>query len=287
MDELVWKIGDATVTRVEESVVPVPLAGLLSATTPEGIERHRSWLAPAFLDEAGNAPLSLHGLVIEADGRRILVDTCIGSRPTPGYEMLSNRESPFLANLDAAGFPASSIDLVLCTHLHFDHVGWNTQRRDGSWVPTFPNARYLFGRQEWEHWDRVGPLDPAVTIDDAVRPIVEAGRADLVETDHRIGESVRLEATPGHTPGHVAVRIASGGQEALITGDATHHPVQWAEPDWHSPADTDPVGSCATRRRLIGEHTGRGTLVIGTHYPPPCAGELIVEDGGTRFRPVL
>ena len=161
MAELAWKIGDVTVTRVEESTTAIPAAGLLPNCTAEGIERHRSWLAPAFLDEGGNLTLSFHGLVIEADGRHILVDTCVGTRPTPGYEMMSNRDSPFLANLEEAGFPPESIDVVLCTHLHFDHVGWNTRLVDGSWVPTFPNARYVFGRREWEHWDATGPVDPA------------------------------------------------------------------------------------------------------------------------------
>jgi glyoxylase-like metal-dependent hydrolase (beta-lactamase superfamily II) len=286
MSELGWKIGDVRLTRVEESMTAVPPTGLLPNCTAEGIERHRSWLAPAFLDEAGNLPLSFHGVVIEADDRRILVDTCIGTRPTPGYEMMSNRDSLFLPNLEAAGFTPGSIDVVLCTHLHFDHVGWNTRLEDGRWVPTFPNARYVFGRQEWEHWNAVGPLDPAVTIDDAVRPLVDAGHTDLVESDHRICGSVWLEPTPGHTPGHVAVRIASGGQQALITGDATHHPVQWAEPDWHAVVDTDPAQSCATRRRLIQEHADQGTLVIGTHYAPPCAGVIVIQDGGARFRPV-
>jgi glyoxylase-like metal-dependent hydrolase (beta-lactamase superfamily II) len=284
MSELAWKIGDVKVARVEESMTPIPPSGLLPNCTADGIERHRSWLYPAFLDDAGNFPLSIHGLVVDADGLRVLVDTCIGSRPTPGYEMLTNRVSPFLPNLEAAGFTPASIDVVLCTHLHFDHVGWNTKLDDGSWVPTFPNARYVFGRTEWEHWSTVGPLDPAVTIDDAVRPLVEGGHADLVETDHRICDSVWLEPTPGHTPGHVAVRIASGGQEALITGDLTHHPVQWAEPDWHSGADTDPAQSSATRRRLLREHADQGTLVIGTHYAPPCAGQIVTVDGTARFR---
>ncbi len=198
--------------------------------------------------------------------------------------MMSGRHSPFLDNLAAAGFPLESIDVVLCTHLHFDHVGWNTRLVDGRWVPTFPNARYLFGRKEWEHWSTEGPGGYAVTIDDAVRPLIEGGQADLVETDHRVCASVWLEATPGHTPGHVAVRVASGGQEALITGDLTHHPVQWAEPEWCAAPDTDLAQSAATRRRLISEHGDRETLVIGTHYAPPCAGHIVTIGGATQFK---
>ncbi|HEY2301127.1 MAG TPA: MBL fold metallo-hydrolase [Acidimicrobiales bacterium] len=284
MSELSWKIGDVVITRVAESSSPVPPSGLLPGATAEGIQRHRSWLAPYFLDDNDQFILSIHGLVIEADGLRILVDTCIGSRPTPGYEMMSGRHSPFLDNLATAGFPLESIDVVLCTHLHFDHVGWNTRLVDGRWVPTFPNARYLFGRKEWEHWSTEGPGGYAVTIDDAVRPLIEGGQADLVETDHRVCASVWLEATPGHTPGHVAVRVASGGQEALITGDLTHHPVQWAEPEWCAAPDTDLAQSAATRRRLISEHGDRETLVIGTHYAPPCAGHIVTIGGATQFK---
>lgn len=281
--ELHWTIGDVGVTRVEESVAPVPVTGLFPTATVEGLERHRSWLAPHFIDEEGNLRLSIHGLVVEADGLRILVDTCIGSRPTPGYDMIANRPSAFLSNLEAAGFPADSIDVVVCTHLHFDHVGWNTKLEDRRWVPTFPNARYIVGREEWEHWNSADELSAAVTIDDAVRPLVEGGQAQLVEVDHRISDSIRLEHTPGHTPGHVALRISSQGSEALITGDLAHHPVQWAEPDWGAHPDSDMAQSAATRRRLIAEHADGATLIIGTHFAPPTAGYLVHHTDGVRF----
>jgi len=286
MAELHWKIGDVWVTRVVESAAELPPDALLPLATKEAIEGHRHWLAPHFLDADGMMTISVHGLVVEAEGRRILVDTCIGNRPVPGYEALSERESPFLDNLTAAGFPPDSIDMVLCTHLHFDHVGWNTKLVDGRWVPTFVNARYLIGRTEWEYWSTHEPGGYAVTVEDAVRPLVDGGHADLVDSDHRVSDSVWLEATPGHSPGHVAVRIASGGDQALITGDLTHHPVQWAEPDWYANPDTDPAESSATRRRLIAEHQDRGTIVIGTHYPPPTAGRLVGVDGGVRFVPL-
>jgi glyoxylase-like metal-dependent hydrolase (beta-lactamase superfamily II) len=283
--ELSWTIGDVKITRVEESVAPVAPSGLLPKSTPEGMAAHRSWLAPHFLDGDGNLLLSIHSLVVEADDRCMLIDTCIGSRPVPNYDALSNRDSPLMRNLEAAGFPPSGFDTVVCTHLHFDHVGWNTRLEDGTWVPTFPNARYLFGRVEWEHWDGNPTAGYAVTLEDAVRPLVDGGQADLVEVDHKISDSVWLEPTPGHTPGHVAVRISSNGKEALITGDLTHHPVQWAEPDWGAAPDSDPAESEATRRRLIKEHADTPTLIIGTHYAPPTAGRLVHRDGGVRFEP--
>lgn len=283
MGNLQWKIGDVAVTRIVEIEAPLPPDGLLPDATPEALRPHEGWLRPHFLDDAGNFPLSVHALIVESGGRRILVDTCVGERVMPGFEMLTPGESRFLHDLAEAGFPRESIDTVLCTHLHFDHVGWNTMREGERWVPTFPNARYLFARTEWEHWQ--GEESPifASTLAETVRPILDAGLADLVETDHRVTDEVWLESTPGHTPGHVAVRIASRGEQALITGDLTHHPVQWAEPAWGMPADHDSERAAATRRRLLDEHADTPTLVIGTHYAAPTAGRLVRDGAGFRF----
>jgi glyoxylase-like metal-dependent hydrolase (beta-lactamase superfamily II) len=190
-------------------------------------------------------------------------------RPPDTRDGSVDLQTPLLTDLADAGFPREEVDTVICTHLHFDHVGWNTMLVDGEWVPTFPNARYLLGRDEWEHWNREGASGYAATIDDAVRPVIDAGLADLVPSDHRVTNEIRLEATPGHTPGHVAVHVESAGQHALITGDLAHHPVQFAEPDWHADPDTDPTQSAATRRRLLEEHSDTDLLVIGTHFAPP------------------
>jgi glyoxylase-like metal-dependent hydrolase (beta-lactamase superfamily II) len=284
MGNLCWDVGAVRITRVVEREVAMPLTGLLPEATEAALAKHRGWLEPHFLLPGGQATLSIHGLVVESEGRRILVDTCIGGRSVPGFEALSEGGRPFLDELAAAGFPPASIDCVLCTHLHFDHVGWNTRLEDGRWVPSFPNARYLFARPEWEHWRSETRRVFTATLDQAVRPVFDAGLADLVATDHQITGEVRLEATPGHTPGHVCVRVASQGAQALITGDMTHHPVQWAEPDWKMMADTDSAQASATRRRVRGEHADRATLVIGTHYAPPCAGHVVRAGDGYAFR---
>jgi len=281
MANLSWKIGSVTVTRIVESCNPLPPTGLFPQATPEALAAHADWLQPHFMDASGNFLLSIHALVVESQRRRIVVDTCVGEHVMPGFPGLNN--ASFLHDLSAAGFPRSSIDLVLCTHLHFDHVGWNVTKVDGRWVPTFPNARYLFARKEWEHWSRQPELGFARTLDDAVRPIVAAGLADLVETDHRLTDEVWLEPTHGHTPGHVSVRISSQGEEALITGDMTHHPVQWAEPDWKMDADSDSAAAAATRRGVIAKYGDRPVLVIGTHYAPPTAGRIVRVGGKTRF----
>ncbi len=283
MPPLTWSIGSVRITRIEEVTSPLPPEGLLPELRPATLARHESWLKPHFLDAEGNLLLSIHGLVIESQGRRILVDTCVGDRPVPGYEGLVGGDR-FLRGLDEAGFPRESIDVVLCTHLHFDHVGCNTVREGDRLVPTFPRARYLFARREVEHWREDPEKIFVPTFEETVTPILEAGLADLVEADHRITDEVWLEATPGHTPGHVAVRIESQGAEAMITGDLTHHPIQWAEPELGMPADSDAAQAVATRKRLLREHADRPLLVIGTHYAEPCAGRLVKgENGGHRF----
>jgi glyoxylase-like metal-dependent hydrolase (beta-lactamase superfamily II) len=282
-DNLQWKIGEVTITRVVESVTALPPAGLLPDADADTIAAHSSWLRPHFVDDDGNLVLSIHAFGVAAGDRKIIVDTCIGNdRQIPGMEAL-NLQTPFLTDLADAGFPREEVDTVICTHLHFDHVGWNTMLVDGAWVPTFPNARYLLCRDEWGHWETEGGTGYALTLDDAVRPVIDAGLADLVAPDHRVTDEIRLELTPGHTPGHVAVRIASRGRHAMITGDLTHHPVQWAEPHWCAAPDSDRAQSEATRRRLLAEYAGTDVLVIGTHFAPPCAGQLVADGNGYRF----
>jgi glyoxylase-like metal-dependent hydrolase (beta-lactamase superfamily II) len=280
-----WTIGDVTITRIPEVVVAVPLTGILPEATADRLARHRDWLEPHFLRDDGRADLSIHGLLVEAGGLRILVDTCLGRHAVPGYELWGETAGDFLAALAEAGCGRDAVDVVLCTHMHFDHVGWNTIPDGDDFVPTFANARYLFARAEWEHWSRTEDAGTfAPTFEKAVQPIVEAGLADLVEPDHKICDTVRLVPTPGHTPGHVSVEIASQGERAFITGDMTHHPVQWAEPQWAMTADSDPVTAEATRRSIADSVTDTSVLVIGTHYPPPCAGHLVRGARGVWFR---
>jgi glyoxylase-like metal-dependent hydrolase (beta-lactamase superfamily II) len=283
-----WCIGSARITRIEEALTRIPIAGFFPAATPGALAPHLPWLRPHFVDAEDNAILSIHGLVVESRGRTILVDTCIGENwpADSGVDrstLAAGPASPFLANLEAAGFARERIDVVLCTHLHFDHVGWNTMRVAGEIVPTFPNARYLFARAEWEHWCAQEDPGFAATLGATVAPILAAGLADLVEGDHVLTDEVRLEPTPGHTPGHVSVHVASQGRRALITGDMTHHPVQWAEPTWGIAADSDGAEAARTRQRLLAEHTDRDLLVIGTHYAPPTAGRLAGRAGRVRL----
>ncbi|HZU90242.1 MAG TPA: MBL fold metallo-hydrolase [Stellaceae bacterium] len=271
-----WRIGRVTVSKIVELEATGGSRFLLPQATREAI-LPIAWLFPHFADAVGRLKMSIHALVVETPSCRILVDTCLGNdkenRRIPTWNRL---QTSFLADLAAAGYPRETIDTVLCTHLHVDHVGWNTMLKDGRWVPTFPNARYLFGRVEFAHWTGESErADMAPILADSVRPVVEAGLVDLIETDHRVCDEVGLVPTPGHTPGHVSVRIASDGEEALITGDFMHHPCQIARPDWSSTADSDPDQARHTRERMLAELSRRPILVIGTHFAGPTAGRVV------------
>jgi glyoxylase-like metal-dependent hydrolase (beta-lactamase superfamily II) len=172
---------------------------------------------------------------------------------------------------------------VVCTHLHVDHVGWNTRLVDGRWVPTFPRARYLIGRTELEHWKGQPDGEQHEILADSVTPILDAGLAELVEMDHVVSPEIRLVPTPGHTPGHVSVLIESQGETAVITGDMTHHPCQLGHPDWTPPFDSDPEASARMRWRMFGEWADRPILVIGTHFAGPTAGRVVRDGEAFRF----
>ncbi|HUW01713.1 MAG TPA: MBL fold metallo-hydrolase [Acidimicrobiales bacterium] len=277
-----WQVGDVKITRLVE----LELGGIefiLPQASPETL-LPIDWLSPHFISEEGTLLASIHALVVETPSHKVVVDTCIGNdkdRPLPAW---TNLQLPFLQDLAAAGYPAGDIDTVLCTHLHVDHVGWNTMRVDGEWVPTFPNARYLLARAEYEYWDTTEPDAINVGVmDDSVRPVFAAGLVDLVETDHEVCDEIRLIPTHGHTPGHVSVEISSAGRRALITGDAFHHPCQMAHADWASSVDSDQAASTATRREMLAAYADTDVLVIGTHFATPTAGR-IRSDGRTGYR---
>jgi glyoxylase-like metal-dependent hydrolase (beta-lactamase superfamily II) len=244
--------------------------------------RKLPWLIPHFATEEGRLKMPIHSLVVETPTRRIVIDTGLGNdkqgRSIPTW---NNRSTPFLQTMTAAGFAPETIDTVLCTHLHVDHVGWNTKLVDGKWVPTFPNARYVFGRTEYEHWrDHSTEPDKAAVFGDSVQPIVDAGKADLIPSDHRLSDEISMIPTPGHSPGHMSILIQSDGEQGLLTGDVAHHPCQMAHLDWSSTADSDEAQSAATRRELFGRFADTPTLVIGGHFS---AGHIKREGDAFRF----
>lgn len=266
-----WNIGDVSITKVLEMEKHWPFSALLPGA--EEVIDDLDWLRPDFVTDEGRMKLSIHALVIESDGQTIIVDTCCGNnKDRPGAPAFDNLETDFLGELSRCGFSPTDVDVVLSTHLHVDHVGWNTQLIDGTWVPTFPNAEYLFVRPEFEHW-AAEPQDYGPVFEDSVQPIIDAGLATVVEADHQITANISLELTAGHTPGHVSVVIESGNDMALITGDMTHHPVQFAHPEMASSADWRQDLSTATRFEAYKKWSD-GRLVIGTHFAGRTAGRL-------------
>ncbi|MFF0038874.1 MBL fold metallo-hydrolase [Streptomyces mirabilis] len=286
MTSLSWVFGDIRVSQVTESVTPLPVEAVFPTATAQELEKHRDWLHPHFVDDEGRVLMTIQSLLIEADGKKIVVDTCVGNEPPEAYAMAAVPGTRYLDDLAAADFERTSVDYVLCTHLHIDHVGWNTMRVGDRFEPTFPRARYLVTEPALSAWKEQLPSETSAhgTLE-AVQPLLDAGMVDAVPLDHRIAPGVWLESTPGHTRGHVSLRIESRGQRALITGDLSHHPVQWAEPEWGQLTDFDVAESTATRRRILDEYADTDVTIIGTHYSAPTAGRLTKKDGG-RFVPL-
>jgi glyoxylase-like metal-dependent hydrolase (beta-lactamase superfamily II) len=284
----VWHVGAVKVTRIIEQVVGLPLTFLFPQATAEVTAGHL-WLQPEFMDEDGQGLLSVHSYVLETAGRRIIVDTCYGNdKIRTLFPQGHDLHLPFLRDLTAAGYPPETIDTVLCTHLHGDHVGWNTQLVEGEWTPTFPSARYLFNQAEYDHWSRVaGTPEPSFAQEqsqvfaDSVAPVAAAGLAGYVTGRHQVTPEITLEPSPGHSPGHACVRIQSEGQEAWIIGDVAHHPVQLAHPDWGF-SDDSAEEALATRLALFNRFADQPVLVFGSHWAGRNAVYLTRE--GNAFR---
>lgn len=279
-----WQIGDVTVTKIVELETVGGATWILPDATREAV-RDIEWLQPEFMDAQGNLKFSVHALVIDTPEQRIVVDTCVGNdKQRLPYKDWHQLQTSFLKDFASAGFAIDSVDYVLCTHLHVDHVGWNTVYVDGKWQPTFPKARYLMAKDEFEYWrDQEGQDFQQAVFADSVAPVFDAGLVDLVDTQHQICAEVDLIPTLGHTPGHVSVRIRSGGEQAIITGDFIHHPCQMARLHWASSADQDKAEADATRRRIFAEHADTPTLIIGTHFAGATAGRVIRDGDAYRL----
>jgi glyoxylase-like metal-dependent hydrolase (beta-lactamase superfamily II) len=269
------------ITRVVEMDLPVP-AKVIPQARPAEL-RKSAWLYPHFVGEDDTIlKLSVHSLLVEAPGLMLIVDTCVGNdrpREITGDKPLA---TPFLQYLGDAGWSRDKVDTVVCTHLHVDHVGWNTMLENGNWVPTFPKAGYLIGRLEYDFWSACDDEEQQTMLGDSVKPIFDAGLLQLVELDHVISPEIRLTPSIGHTPGHVSVMIESEGERAVITGDMAHHPCQLAHPDWTF-GDDDPAAATLTRSRLFAEWADQKILVIGSHFPAPTAGRVVREGAAFKF----
>jgi glyoxylase-like metal-dependent hydrolase (beta-lactamase superfamily II) len=280
------RLGEVTIERVVEigrSTFPTTM--MLPDATPEAIARHHHWLKPDFFDETvGDLGSRIQSFVVRTPEHTILIDTGVGNgkaRPTnPVWNM---RSGTYLDDLAAVGVKPEDVDYVICTHLHVDHVGWNTRFVNGRWTPTFPRATYVMAGEEWEYWRSEQAADEFGCIDDSVLPIVEAGRTKLVDPDFTLGRHLKFEPSRGHTPGHVCVRLTTSAGEAVFSGDLMHRTVQVAEPQWSSRFCQDPAQARVTRRAFIERFADSGVLVIAAHFP--CAGHIVRADGSHRFVP--
>ncbi|WP_067840433.1 MBL fold metallo-hydrolase [Nocardia lijiangensis] len=287
MNEIV--LGDVTVSRVEEMHGPVGMTPdqFFPGSPDQHWDEQRQMLVPDHLDPVDNiVQVAMQTWALRSEGRIILVDTGIGNGKTrPAVEAWDHLDLGYLANLAAAGIAPEDVNLVINTHLHVDHVGWNTRLVDGQWVPTFPNATYLMPRADYEHWNPAN--NPNITggvnenvFEDSVAPVHAAGQVQLWETEYVVDANLTLRAAPGHTPGSSVLVLTSGSDKALFAGDLVHTPLQIAHPEHNSCFCEDPAAARATRLRLLGWAADHTALVLPAHFSGHSALE-IVRDAST------
>ena len=284
-------IGDFQLSRVLESEKPFLEAVAFLPDYDQAVaDAHRDWLFPRYMEpESNKIILAIQSYIIKSPRHTILVDTCVGNhKPRPGRPMFHMLDTPYMVELAAAGVQPEEVDYVMCTHLHVDHVGWNTRLLDGRWVPTFPNAKYIFARREFEFWEerhRSGSEGKVPNVyADSVLPVVEAGQAMLVDSDFALDDGLWFEPAPGHTVGNIVINLQSGDRRATLTGDVIHHPLQLIRPEWSSRACEDPIQSAATRQALLERLVDTDILVAPAHFSSPTCGHIHHHGDGFRIR---
>ncbi len=284
-------LGDVTIHRIIEDESPFEAAqSFLPGLTDDMLAENRGWMEPLALDPVtGKLIFCFQSYIVQTPHHTVLIDTCVGNdKNRPGRGAWHQRKEPhYLRALAKAGFAVEDIDLVMCTHLHVDHVGWNTRLENGVWVPTFPKARYLFSDRELAHWTAENAKTPLPHMVDSVLPIVAAGRAETVRSDHAVGDHIRLQPTPGHTPDHFAVQIGRGARpDAVVSGDLIHSPIQARYPELSMRVDFDPVQAAETRRAFLEQYCETDTLCCMAHFPSPSVTQVKRWGNGFRCDPV-
>ena len=283
---LAYQLSDSTIHRIVELDAPFLSAfEMLPGLTAEQLEEHRHWLEPLSLARGDVFNLCYQSHLVRTPHHLILVDSCLGNdKPRPRPEWSMKTDDAWMTGLRRAGVGVEDIDFVLCTHLHVDHVGWHTRLHNGRWVPTFPNARYLFSRTELETTQAAHAERPNIVFSDSVLPILDSGRAEIVDDDHGIGDHLRLLPTPGHTPGHVSVCVGRGRDEAVFAGDLIHVPLQLRYPELSFSRDQDPDLAARTRRAFLERYCDTDTLCCSSHFPSPSVGLISRWGDGFRFQ---
>lgn len=280
-------LGGITIDRVVEMEFPFRTVPELFVDIGEdAVEPHRAAFEPWALEPGtGRVILAVQSYVVRTKHHTILIDTCVGCGKTSTFldEWHMRSDRSWLDRLAAVGAPPEAIDFVMCTHLHSDHCGWNTQLVDGRWTPTFPNAKYLLSKREVAAAEARG----ASQWEESILPVLEAGQAELVEEDYALDDEVWLEPTPGHTPGHFAVGIAAKAaakdSAAVMTGDLIHAPIQCAHPDWRYQGDFDQARGCETRQAFLEDSCARDRLVLTAHFPSPSVGRVLRDGDAFGF----
>lgn len=272
--------------------VPLAFAEFLPDSTPEQLAAQAHWLSPRYAsDDLTHGLLSFHSYLLRSPTRTVLIDTCMGNdKERGGHPLFHRLQTPWLDRLAALGVQPADVDYVLCTHLHGDHVGWNTCLRDGRWVPTFPRARYVFSKIEYEHRRAAFEQDPTTSLGifaDSILPVMSSGQALLVDSDFELEGLLRLEAAAGHTPGNVIVHldhsVAAGTPEVIFSGDVLHHAVQVTYPHWSSAFCEDPQESARYRQAFLARHADTGRWILPAHFPHPSAGQIIRSAGAYHW----
>lgn len=281
----VWQIGKVKISQVIETVDGKDIQEGLPDATSEKLLKI-PWLKPHFIDSEGNFKAQVSSFILETDGLKIVIDTGVGNNKIrKNFPAWNNLDTDFLERFKKIIPDRNKINYVICTHLHFDHVGWNTMHISGKWLPTFPNARYLFVKEEFNYWKDFPSKemeDDHEGIRDSILPIYKAGLVELIPADYEISKSVSLISTPGHTPGHVSILIKSDGKQAVITGDVLHHPSQLVHPEWEANFDTDKKKARLSRENFLNKFADTETFLIGTHFASPTGG--ILRRDGESFK---
>jgi len=285
----VIRVGEAEIRRVEEMKVNSPI----DVVVPDRafVDAHRHWIEPLFLKPDGHFDLFFQSWIMQVDGRVFVIDPCNGNGRPHMWPMFDKLDTPYIERFEATGVRPEDVDYVFCTHLHHDHCGWSTRLRGDRYVPTFPKARYVYVRREFERWDTRRPdhqdVDYNVGVfERSVLPVLEAGLADLVNDHHRISPGVEIEPAYGHTLGHSMLHLQSQGHHACFTGDVFHHPLQMVDPRLHFFGCDDLGMAIETRRRVLDVCLARNALVIPAHFSAPHAGWIRQHDGAITFEPV-
>lgn len=287
------QLGQFSIDTVVETAGPfAPVDFVLPGVDLARLEQHSDWLMPRFLNAQRQLMMSFHSYVLRTPRHNILIDTCVGNdKERPLRQGWHHQQSNYLQSLAILGLKPEDIDFVCCTHLHADHVGWNTQLREGQWVPTFPKAQYVFSDTEYRHWEtehrqalaQGRPAPNHGSFGDSVLPVVDAGQALMVEGGHDFEAGVRLEPAHGHTPGSCVLHARSAGEHAVFTGDIMHTPVQLIDLSWSSRFCHDPVQAQQVRQTLAEQLADTSSWMMAAHFPDPVAGRIVSHAQGLRW----